>query len=59
MNERRLFGGRMYLPERDVRKGGYFQVTLLCLVEGLLDGGGGLLGKGSDNEGEASEERSR
>ena len=51
MNERSLFGRRMCLPERDVRKGWHVQVTLLCLVEGLLDVGGGLVGKGSGDEG--------
>ena len=43
--------GRMYLLERDVRTGGHVQVTLLCLVEGLRDLGGGLVGKGSGDEG--------
>ena len=40
----------MCLSERDVWKGGHVHVTLLCLVEGLRDVGGGLVGKGSGDE---------
>ena len=46
----------MCLPERGVRRGGHVQVTLLCLTEGLRDEGGGLVGKGSGDEGRACEE---
>ena len=47
----------MCLPERDVQKGGHVQVTLLLLVGGLLDVGGGLGGKESGDEGGECEER--
>ena len=40
-----LFGGRMCLPERDVRRGWHVQVILLCLVGGLRDVVGGFAAK--------------
>ena len=56
INERSLFGERTCLPERVVWRGGHVQVILLCFVEGLRDVGGGLVGKGSGDEGGACEE---
>ena len=46
----------MCLPERNVRRDGHVQVTLLCLVECLRDEGGGFAGKGSGDEGGVCEE---
>ena len=46
----------MCLLERDIQRGGHVQVTLLRLVEGLRDVGGGLVGKGYGEEDGACEE---